>query len=806
MKTNIIDKIYSEITYFDGGMGTLLQAEGLKPGELPELWNITRPEVIYNIHKRYLEAESNIITTNTFGANKLKFNNIEEIISAAINIARRAVNDIGGDRYVAFDMGPLGKMLKPLGDLDFEEAVSVFGESVKIAEKCGADLILVETMNDSYEAKAAVLAAKENCSLPVFATCVFDENAKLMTGADPAAMAAMLEGLGVDALGMNCSLGPRQMVNIVPKIVERASVPVIVNPNAGLPKSVDGKTVYDVDAEEFSNIMAEIVKAGATIVGGCCGTTPEFIKRTVDKTKDLPFTPPTAKHLTVVSSYTHAVDIGNIPVLIGERINPTGKKKFKQALRDNDLEYILGEGVSQQDAGADILDVNVGLPEIDEAAMMVRVVSELQAVSDLPLQLDTVDPVAMEKAMRIYNGKPLVNSVNGKPESMNAIFPLVKKYGGAVIALTIGVDGIPNTAEGRYEIARTIVDEAAKYGIDRSDIIVDPLAMTVSSDTNSANVTLDSIRLIKERLGVHTSLGVSNISFGLPNRDFITSTFYAIALQTGLDCAIMNPFSVEMMKVYHSFKALRNMDESCSQYIEFASNVTVSSQAGVVKKGADDTTVNEPLKRAIIKGLSDQAKRIASELLAESDPLDLINNQIIPALDIVGKGFENNTVFLPQLLMSADAAKSAFEAVREAMSSENKASKGSIILATVKGDIHDIGKNIVKVLLANYGYNVIDLGKDVPPEEICKCALENDIKLVGLSALMTTTVPAMAETIKLLRESGSQAKVVVGGAVLTQEYADMIGADKYAKDAMETVRYAEEMRRAAAPSSVELYS
>ncbi len=779
-------------------MGTLLQAEGLKPGELPELWNLSRPDVIYGIHRKYLESGANIITTNTFGANCLKFDNLEEIISAGINIARKAVNDVcgeNGEGYVAFDMGPLGKMLKPLGDLAFEDAVSIFAESVKIADKCGADLFIIETMNDSYEAKAAVLAAKENSSLPVFATCVYDEHAKLMTGADPAAMVALLEGLGVDAIGMNCSLGPRQMVDIVPKLVSRASVPVIVNPNAGLPKSVDGKTVYDVDAEEFSTIMAEIVEKGATIIGGCCGTTPEFIRLTVEKTKAIPYKHIEKKHHTVVSSYTHAVDIGNIPVLIGERINPTGKKKFKQALRDNDLEYILGEGVAQQDAGADILDVNVGLPEIDEAAMMVEVVSELQAVSDLPLQLDTVDPVAMERAMRIYNGKPLVNSVNGKPESMSAVFPLVKKYGGAVIALTIGTQGIPETAEGRYEIAKSIVEEAEKYGIDRCDIIVDPLAMTVSSDTNSANVTLESIRIIEERLGVHTSLGVSNISFGLPNRDFITSTFYAIALQTGLDCAIMNPFSFEMMKVYHSFKALKNMDESCGGYIEFASNVTVgstvSSAAPAAKGGVD--AGDEPLKRAIIKGLSEQAKSVAARLVRESDPLEVINDQIIPALDKVGKGFEENTVFLPQLLMSADAAKAAFEAVREALSSENKASKGKLILATVKGDIHDIGKNIVKVLLSNYGYDVIDLGKDVPPETIRDCALENDIKLVGLSALMTTTVPAMEETIKLLRESGSKAKVVVGGAVLTQEYADMIGADKYAKDAMETVRYAEEI-------------
>ena len=795
---NILDKIHSSITYFDGGMGTLLQEEGLRPGELPELWNLTHPDVIYNIHRRYFLSGSNIVTTNTFGANRLKFDNLEEVISAGIALARRAADELGGadaEKYVAFDMGPLGKMLKPLGDMDFEEAVSVFAQSVRIADKCGADLIIIETMNDSFEAKAAVLAAKENSSLPVFATCVFDEHAKLMTGADPAAMAALLEGLGVDAIGMNCSLGPRQMVSIAAKMVSRASVPVIVNPNAGLPKSVDGKTVYDVGADEFSDIMAEIVNAGATIIGGCCGTTPEFIEKTVEKTKNIPYKHIEKKSITTVSSYTHAVDVGGVPVLIGERINPTGKKKFKQALRDNDLEYILGEGVAQQDAGADILDVNVGLPEIDEGEMMVRVISELQAVSDLPLQIDTVDPSAMERAMRIYNGKPLVNSVNGKQASMDAVFPLVQKYGGAVIALTIGEQGIPDTAEGRFEIAKNIVDEAAKYGIEPCDIIVDPLAMTVSSDTNSANVTLDSIRIIKQRLGVHTSLGVSNISFGLPNRDFITSTFYAIALQSGLDCAIMNPFSFEMMKTYHAFKALRGMDESCASYIEFASNVTAAAataSASPAKGGAIDAG-EEPLKRAIIKGLCEQARSEAAAAVKERDPIAVINEQIIPALDLVGKGFEKNTVFLPQLLMSADAAKAAFESVKEAMSAENKASKGSVILATVKGDIHDIGKNIVKVLLANYGYDVIDLGKDVPPETIVECALKNDIRLVGLSALMTTTVPAMEETIKQLRASGSPAKVVVGGAVLTQEYADMIGADKYARDAMETVRYAEEI-------------
>lgn len=791
---NILDKIKSSITYFDGGMGTMLQERGLAPGELPELWNIKRSEDIVSIHKAYLESGCNIIKANTFGANRLKFDNLEEIIEAGINNAKKAIREFDGDRYIAFDLGPSGKMLKPLGDMDFEDAVNLFADSIKIADKCGVDLILIETMNDSYETKAAVLAAKENTSLPVFVTNVYDENAKLMTGADPAAMVAMLEGLGVDAVGLNCSLGPEQMKSIVPKIIAEASIPVIVNPNAGLPKSVNGKTVYDVDADLFSECMIDIARCGATILGGCCGTTPEFIKKTIEKTSNLPFNLPQKKSHTVVSSYTHAVKIGKTPVLIGERINPTGKSMFKQALRDNNLDYILNEGVTQQDAGADILDVNVGLPEIDEVDMMVKVVSELQAVSDLPLQLDTVDPVAMERAMRIYNGKPLVNSVNGKPESMAAIFPLVKKYGGVMIALTIGKAGIPETAEGRCAIARDIVEKAEAYGIERKDIVVDPLAMTISSDTQSANVTLDSIRLIEKELGVHTSLGVSNISFGLPNRDFVTSTFFAVAMQTGLDCAIMNPFSFEMMKIYHCYKALRGMDDNCTEYIEYASNITAENNIKTVEKKTDGNNDSaDPLMHAIIKGLKEKAGAIAAKLVTELDPLEVVNTQIIPALDTVGKGFEEKTVFLPQLLMSADAAKMAFESVKAALSNTDQPSKGSVILATVKGDIHDIGKNIVKVLLSNYGFDVIDLGKDVPPETVRDCAVNKNIKLVGLSALMTTTVPSMEETIKLLRKSCPETKVVVGGAVLTQEYADMIGADCYAKDAMETVRYAEEI-------------
>ncbi|MDD5945659.1 MAG: dihydropteroate synthase, partial [Clostridia bacterium] len=552
------------------------------------------------------------------------------------------------------------------------------------------------------------------------------------------------------------------------------------------------KTVFDVDADRFSDLMAEIASLGVRIVGGCCGTTPEYISKTVEKIKNIPLTEVTDKGITFVSSYTHAVKIGEEPVLIGERINPTGKKKFKEALRNNDMDYILREGISQHERGAHILDVNVGLPEIDEKAMISRVVRELQVVTDLPLQIDTVNPSAMEAAMRLYNGKPLVNSVNGNQESMDAILPLVKKYGGVVIALTMDHSGIPETAEARLAIAERIVNESAKYGIDKKNIIADPLALTVSSDSQSANVTLKAIRLIREKLGIKTSLGISNISFGLPNRDFITSSFYLMALENGLNCAIMNPYSQDMMKVYHSYRALKGYDEGCAEYIDFASSVTVET-VKASPAGNQELTGEDPLKHAIIKGMRDSAASCAKEMLKTSAPLDIINEHIIPALNTVGKGFEEKTVYLPQLLMSAEAATAAFEKVKDAMPSDVSGSGDEIIIATVKGDIHDIGKNIVRVLLENFGFNVIDMGRDVPPEAICDEAVKRGCKLVGLSALMTTTVPSMEETIKHLRTVCPDAKVVVGGAVLTQEYADMIGADYYAADAMDTVRYAQKL-------------
>ena len=765
----------SKRLYFDGAMGTLLQDAGLKSGELPETWNITHPDVIRKIHNDYATAGANIIKTNTFGANSLKFENLEEIVEKGVELAKFE------GVYTALDIGPLGKMLKPLGEMDFEEAVSIFARTVKAGVLAGADLILIETMSDTYETKAAVIAAKENSDLPVFVTCAFDEKLQLMTGADPKSVIAMLEGLGVDAIGMNCGYGPEQMKQLLPDYLKYSSLPIIVNSNAGLPESKDGKTVYNVSPEDFAKEMTDIVKDGAVYVGGCCGTTPEHIKALIDATKDLPFSMPKKKNYTLISSYTHSVTIGEIPLLIGERINPTGKPKLKEALRNENYDYVLSEGISQQENGAHILDVNAGLPDIDETAVLSRLVTELQAVTDLPLQIDTASAPALEKALRIYNGKPLINSVNGKKESIDAVFPLVKKYGGAVIALTLDERGIPDTSDERVKIAEHIISEAERYGIDKNEIIVDPLAMAISADKNSANVTLKTIKKLHEK-GIKTSLGVSNVSFGLPSRGNINSVFFTLALNSGLDLAIMNPFAEEMKKAYFGYLATKGLDENFERYISFCEGKTEE------KPQTEDMT----LTKAIIKGLKEQSAILASKQLVTDEPLTVINEYIIPALDEVGKGFENKTVFLPQLLMSAESAKYAFNEVKKAIASSGE-SKGKVILATVKGDIHDIGKNIVKVLLENYGYDVIDLGRDVPPETVVKTALQNDISVIGLSALMTTTVVSMEETIAMLKKAKPDCKVIVGGAVLNQEYADKIKADFYAKDAMETVRICEQL-------------
>ena len=754
--------------------------------------------VLIDIHKAYFDAGSNVVCTNTFGANCLKFadDELEQIIKAAVANAKKAREQSvqKGEKFIALDIGPSGKPLKPLGDLDFEDAVNVFSKTVKFGVKYGVDLIIIETMNDSYETKAALLAAKENSNLPVIVSNAYGEDGKLMTGAAPAAMVAMLEGMGADAIGANCSLEPRQLRGVAEELLQKASVPVILKPNAGLPKSINGKTVFDVTVDEFSDEVATLVKKGVRVVGGCCGTIPEYIASLYSKTSELAPVPIADKKITVVSSYTHAIEFGESPILIGERINPTGKKRFKQALLENDIDYILSEGVNQQEKGVHILDVNVGLPDVDEVHMLKNTVCELQAIIDLPLQIDSSNIAAMEEALRRYNGKAMINSVNGKRESMEAIFPLVKKYGGLVVALTLDESGIPDTAQGRVKIAENILKVANKYGIDKKDIIFDTLAMTISADNKAAVATLSSLKTIKNELGCHTSLGVSNVSFGLPNRDAVNGTFFALALQNGLSAAIMNPYSVDMMKTYYAYRALKGLDENCAEYIGSAESfaVTVTSVAAAAPKTTEE--YSSELQHAVIKGFKDKAGELTKNLLSSVDPLEIVNNEIIPALSTVGKGFEEKTVYLPQLLMSAEATKSAFEVIKASMSGKEKAgTKGVIVIATVYGDIHDIGKNIVKLLLENYGFDVVDLGKDIPPEIIAKTAIKLRAPLVGLSALMTTTVPAMEETIKLLREKAPWCKIVVGGAVLTKEYADKIGADKYAKDAMESVRYAEEI-------------
>ena len=800
---NIRERLGKELLFLDGGMGTLLQAEGLAPGELPETWNIEHPEKVEAIHRRYYEAGSDVVLANTFGANVCKFHDdrytVEEVIRAGIANAKRAGKQIGKETYVALDMGPTGKLLKPMGDLDFDDAYEAFAEAVRYGEKYGADLIHIETMSDTYEVKAAILAAKENSSLPVFVTMIFDERGKLLTGGDVPSVVAMLEGLRVDALGLNCGLGPKQMLPILNDLRRYTSLPIIVKPNAGLPKQKNGETYYDVEPDEFARIMQEVVKEGACVIGGCCGTTPEHIKKLVEECKDLPLRKIEKKHDTIVSSYGQAVILDDMPRIIGERINPTGKKKFKEALKNEDMDYILKEAITQQDKGAHILDVNVGLPDIDEVAMMEKVVKELQSVTSLPLQIDTVDGKAMERAMRIYNGKPMINSVNGKQVSMDEVFPLVRKYGGVVVGLTIDEEGIPKDAEGRVRVAGKIINEAAKYGIDKKDIVIDVLTMTISSEKDGAKVTLEALKRVREEFGVRTVLGVSNISFGLPRRPIVNSYFYAMAMQNGLTAGIINPSSEDMMKAYRSYNALMGFDENCTNYISTYAGTTETvtvqaSQAAAAAGNAPKAAgVEMTLKYAIERGLKEEAHHITRDLIGTREPLDIIQEELIPALNVVGEGFEKGTVFLPQLLMSADAAKIAFAVIKDVLASsgQEEEKKEKIILATVKGDIHDIGKNIVKVLLENYGFDVIDLGKDVPPEAIVEKAVEENVTLVGLSALMTTTVVSMEETIKLLREKKPDCKVMVGGAVLNQDYADMIGADFYGKDAMQSVHYAQ---------------
>lgn len=778
------NKLGNEILFFDGAMGTMLQKKGLKLGKMPEDLNIDNPEIIEEIHSLYVNSGADIITTNTFGANELKLEHSEysqeEIIGSAVRLAKNA-NPNG---YVALDVGPIGQLLEPMGTLKFENAYEIFKKQIIIGKKYGADLILIETMVDIYEAKAAILAAKENSDLPVICTVTFQEDKRTLTGTSILGVVTILESLGVDALGVNCSLGPKELIPIMEEILTYAKIPVIVQPNAGLPKVENGQTIFDLSISEYTQIMKEFAKKGVSILGGCCGTDEAFIKSLHDELIEFKPVKRDIKPRSIVASSTKCIDLNEGIKIIGERINPTGKRKLKDALITNNLEYILKEAIIQKEKGADILDINVGLPQIDETATIVNVVKEVQSIIDLPLQIDSSDPKAIEAALRIYNGKAVINSVNGKPEIMDAIFKIAKKYGSSVIGLTLNEGGIPDTAEERFEIAKTIVNTAKKYGIPKEDILIDCLVLTASAQQKEVIETLKAIKLVRENLGVNTVLGVSNVSFGLPNRGLLNKTFLTLALHSGLTMPILNPQDEEMIHIIKSFNVLMNHDKDSMEYIEYFNNSNVEI------KNIQSSELELP--DIINLGLREEGKNKILELLKEYTPLDIIDNFLIPILDTIGIRFEKSEIFLPQLIQTAETVKYFFEILKDEMLKEKKVfvNKGDIILATVKGDIHDIGKNIVKIVLENYGYNIIDLGKDVPIETVVKTAKEKNVKLIGLSALMTTTVKSMEETIKALRMENISCTIFVGGAVLTQDYADMINADFYAKDARESVRIA----------------
>ncbi|AJD25924.1 dihydropteroate synthase [Clostridium botulinum] len=781
---NIKDYIKENILIFDGAMGTMLQKLGLKISDLPEELNILEPEKIINIHRKYIEAGAKVITTNTFGANEIKLKQSEFSLESIIDKAIGNVKKAGENKeiLIALDIGPIGQLLEPMGTLKFEEAYEIFKRQIVQGQKSGADIILIETMTDLYEAKAAILAAKENTNLPVFCTMTFEKNKRTFTGCTPLSMILTLEGLGVDALGVNCSLGPNELGDIVDEIIKYSSIPIMVQPNAGLPTVKEGKTIYNIKPKEFAAFQRSIVKKGVRIVGGCCGTTDEFIREIVYSLKDVEIKNLKENNICGVCSSTKAVLIDGVKI-IGERINPTGKKLFKEALRNNDIDYILKEAIAQVESGADILDVNVGLPEIDEEETMKKVIREIQSIIDTPLQIDSNNPKVIEKALRVYNGKAIVNSVNGEEEVLDSVLPLIKKYGAAVVALTLDDKGIPKKAEERLKIAEKIVNKALEYGIRREDIFIDCLVLTASAQQSDVGETLKAVALVKEKLKVKTILGVSNISFGLPNRELINKTFLAMSLQSGLDLPILNPNNKEMINIINAYRVLNNEDKGAANYIERYTNEISNSKEVKIPKN------NLTLKEIVIKGIKEEAYSKTKELIKNRDELLIINEELIPALDEVGEKYEKGIIFLPQLIQSAETVKKAFTAIKEKLREDNspKINKGKILMATVKGDIHDIGKNIVKVILENYGFDIIDLGKDVEAEKIVEEVKKNNIKLVGLSALMTTTVNSMKETIKILKESDIDCKVFVGGAVLNEEYAEMINADYYAKDAKEAV-------------------
>lgn len=786
--------IKDNILLFDGAMGTMLQKKGLKIGENPEVFGLKNPDKLMEIHKEYLEAGSNVLTTNTFGANELKLDKlgytVEEIVENTVNIAKKSIEqaDKSKPRYVALDIGPIGEILEPMGTLSFDEAYDIFKRQIVQGAKSGADLIIIETMMDLYEAKAAVLAAKENSNLPVFCTMTFDENGRSFTGCMPESMIATIEGLGVDAIGVNCSLGPKQLLPIVSKIAKMTNIPVIVQANAGLPKIIDGQAIYDVDADEFFDGVKKFIKAGASIIGGCCGTNPHFIRKISENMKILCKVEVEKTNKCIVCSPSKYVEIDQ-PIVIGERINPTGKKLLKESLENEKIDYVMNLALEQVSGGADILNINVGTPEIDENKMMPKIIKEIQSIIDTPLQIDSSNIKALESGIRYYNGKTIINSVNGKEESLEKILPLAKKYGSCIIGLTLDEGGIPDTAEGRFNIAKKIVNRAIEHGIRKEDIFIDCLSLTVSAQQSGAMETLKAIKMVKEELGVKTILGVSNISFGVPNRNALNHTFLTLALGCGLDLAIINPNEEVMMESINSFKVIKNIDKGCINYINKYGLVADNKE---VSKIICDNKKPLTLEEIVEKGLREHAKVITLELLNNNSENYILDEILIPSLDKVGKKYDSGELFLPQLIQSAEVVKASLDVIKEKLLDKNnkEVSKGKIIVATVKGDIHDIGKNIVKLMLENYGYDVIDLGKDVPIEEIVKCAKEKNIKLIGLSALMTTTVNSMRETIEALRESGLDTKVFVGGAVLTEEYAKDLGADYYSKDAKSAVEIA----------------
>ncbi len=781
-----------EIIRLDGAMGTMLQAAGLKLGENPEVLNITEPDTVHKVHTAYFAAGSEVVYTNTFGANAHKLKRTgytpEDVIQTAVRIAKIAAKPYNG--LAALDIGPIGELLEPMGSLKFEEAYELFAQQVRAGAEAGADLIAIETMTDLYEAKAALLAAKENCNLPVFVTMTFEQDGRTFTGCSVPAMALTLQGLGADAIGINCSLGPKQIYSLAQTLVSWTTLPIIIKPNAGLPTVKDGQTAYDLSPAEFGRELAGFLDLGVSIMGGCCGSNPEFIRelcrnldgKAPDLSKRVEKVPP------AVCSNTEVVPIDQVRV-IGERINPTGKKLFKQALLNGDMDYIVKQGIDQAEAGADILDVNVGLPSIDEAAMMARVVKELQGAVSLPLQIDSSSQAAAEAGLRYYNGKPILNSVNGEEAVLSRLLPLVKKYGCAVVGLTLDENGIPKKAEERLAIAAKIKARALEYGIPPEDVYIDCLTLTASAEQESAMETVRAVQMVKEQLGLKTVLGVSNISFGLPAREKLNQTFLSAAMAAGLDLPIINPNAAPMMDAVSSFLVLSNADKGSVKYIK-----RFAQEGKNVKNTPTAPAAGYDINFTILHGMREETRQLCRGILQETAPLDIVNKVLIPALDEVGKLYESGKIFLPQLIAAAEAAKSAFEVIRASLPSGDKsAEKGPIVIATVKGDIHDIGKNIVKVVLENYGYRIIDLGKDVPVETVVRAVEQHHAKLVGLSALMTTTLVSMEQTIQAIRKQGIDCKIWVGGAVLTPEYAQQIGADFYAKDAQQSVAIAKEI-------------